>query len=200
MALSTNPFFLDNGRFHSDSSLMHLTDSSYRSWFCFGSLPLSRGQHIEAGINHIYVYRHLGLVVKIHGDESTFAQELYAYELCKDPQGDAIPILYGSGILPYSRLRFLVVSYGGECIEELDHKLACVNSLFLSRAALTRPQQPPNLARTPFETSQKGPSSRPLGGKHCCRSGRKADAHRFGQLCTERPVYGGPVPRSRVVE
>jgi hypothetical protein len=105
---------------------------STRSWFLFASLVLPGGVRAQSESSNVYVYRHLGLVVKVFdlSEEATFAREVLAYQACKDLQGSTIPIFYGSGRAESSRRPFLVVSYVGERVEEFTPELMYVVYLF----------------------------------------------------------------------
>ncbi|KAG2008179.1 protein kinase subdomain-containing protein PKL/ccin4 [Coprinopsis cinerea AmutBmut pab1-1] len=88
------------------------------SWLSFGlKLPPALSVH-ESNENMVYVYSHwgIGLVIKIFGNPTTYANELLCYQRLKKLQGTGIPVLYATGSV--GTRPCLVLSYEGQRLRQ----------------------------------------------------------------------------------
>ncbi|EAU89112.2 protein kinase subdomain-containing protein PKL/ccin4 [Coprinopsis cinerea okayama7 len=88
------------------------------SWLSFGlKLPPALSVH-ESNENMVYVYSRwgIGLVIKIFGNPTTYANELLCYQRLEKLQGAGIPVLYATGSV--GTRPCLVLSYEGQRLRQ----------------------------------------------------------------------------------
>lgn len=76
-------------------------------------------------LTSVYIYRDIGLVVKVFSKaaEGAFEKELDAYNQCRHLQGKVIPELYGSGRRARDGRKTLLMSYVGEPVQRLTPEI-----------------------------------------------------------------------------
>ncbi|KAJ3507705.1 hypothetical protein NMY22_g16848 [Coprinellus aureogranulatus] len=100
------------------------------SWFSVPRfVPGVPQQSASRASNDVYVYQHLGYVLKIYHDIPEFQSERLVYDHCKELQGSIIPVLFATGTVQGYDNPFILISYEGESVENRsEHDLVVIRN------------------------------------------------------------------------